>query len=55
MVVVLCSNVHTPVLVVQERGTRYKEPAYCTPVPAGYIASVGLHDIHVSEGNWQNM
>lgn len=54
MVVVLC-NVHTPLLGVQERGTRYKEPAYCTPVLAGCIVSAGLHDIHVSEGNWQNM
>lgn len=55
MVVVLCSNVHTPLLVVQERGIRYKEPAYCTPVLAGCIVSADLHDIHASEGNWQNM
>lgn len=54
-VVVLCSTVHTPLLVAQERGAQYKAPAYCIPVLAGYIVSAGLHDIHVSEGNWQNM
>lgn len=55
MLVVLCSNVHTPLLVVQERGTLYKEPDYCIPILGGYIVSAGLHDIHGSEGNWQNM
>lgn len=55
MAVVLCSTVHTPWLVAEGRGTQYKAPAYCTPVLAGYIVSAALHDIHVPEGNCQNM